>query len=163
MNVSEVPVASPCGADWRTMKPTDTKRFCDACKKHVHDLSAMTKSEARAVLASPPVEGLCVRYLHDAHGDIVFRQGPIAPTLLVRAKRMATFAAAAALPMAMAACGTMGRPQPTMGAPLPAMPAPSASASGVAPEVLIPVMGDVAPATPEAVPSATPAGDAGVR
>jgi hypothetical protein len=165
MHASDIPIATPCGADWRTMKPTDTKRFCDACKKHVHDLSAMTKAEARAVLASPPIEGLCVRYLHDVHGDIVFQQGPIAPTLLVRAKRMAMVAAAAALPMTMAACGTFGRPQPTMGDPLPAMPAPSASASAVAPDALSPMMGDVSPAMPETAPSATPGtpADAGVR
>jgi hypothetical protein len=147
MHASEIPIASPCGADWRTMKPTDTKRFCESCQKHVHDLSAMTRDEARAVLASPPVEGLCVRYLHDAHGDIVFRQGPIAPTLLVRAKRLATAAAAAALPLAMAACAgnaTTGSPPPMMGAvACPAPPMPSASA--VAPEPLIPRMGDVAP------------------
>jgi hypothetical protein len=152
MRTSEIPILSPCSADWRTMKPQDRKRFCDSCKKHVHDLSAMTSAEARAVLASPPLEGLCVRYLHDAHGDIVFQADPIPPTFLVRAKRLAAYAA---LPVAMAAC-TVGRatPPPVMGAPacpFPPPPASAASASGaVAPE-LIPVMGE-----PPAVRQGTP-------
>jgi hypothetical protein len=161
MHATEIPIATPCGADWRSMKPTDNKRFCDSCRKHVHDLSAMTKEEARAVLASPPVEGLCVRYLHDVHGDIVFQQGPIAPTLLVRAKRFAMVAAAAALPMAMAACGggATGSPPPLMGAvacPVPPIPTPSASASAIAPEVLIPAMGAPPAIAPSAAPSAAP-------
>jgi hypothetical protein len=154
MHAREIPISTPCGADWRTMKPSDTKRFCDTCKKHVHDLSAMTRGEAQAVLASPPVEGLCVRYLRDAHGDIVFRQGPIAPTLLVRARRIALVAAAAALPMAMAACGTMGSPRPTMGSPVPTTPNPSASASADAPDTLVPMMGEVV--APAVAPSSTP-------
>jgi hypothetical protein len=150
MRATEIPIASPCGADWRTMKPSDRTRFCDACKKHVHDLSAMSAPEARALLASPPTEGLCVRYLYDAHGDIVFRSAPVPPTMLVRARRAAVSAAAVAFPMALAACmGAPARPLPavapdaaasatqTIGEPpmvpmmgAPAIPAPSASASG---------------------------------
>jgi hypothetical protein len=157
MHATEIPIASPCGADWRMMKPTDTKRFCDSCQKHVHDLSAMTKAEARAVLASPPLAGLCVRYIHDAHGDIVFRQGPIAPTLLVRAKRIAIVAAAAAFPIAMTACGAAPPPH-SMGSPLPTAPATAVpSASAVAAEPLTPMMGGMAS------PSMAPVAPAPVR
>jgi hypothetical protein len=35
----------------------------------VHDLSTMTSVEARSLLASPPTEGLFVRYLYDTHGE----------------------------------------------------------------------------------------------
>jgi hypothetical protein len=133
MRATDIPIASPCGADWRTMKPSDTKRFCDACQKHVHDLSAMTPTAAKALLSSPPTEGLCVRYLYDAHGEILFRDAPLPTGMLVRAKRFATAAAAVALPMALAACSgsmpvqaTMGEVQVMMGAP-PPLPAPSAT------------------------------------
>jgi hypothetical protein len=133
MRANDIPIASPCTVDWRTMKPSDTKRFCETCKKHVHDLSSMTKVDARALLASPPTEGLCVRYLFDARGEIVFR--PIPATMLSRAKRFATAAAAVSLPMAIAACsGAVNDiPQPTMGVvacplPLPPEASPDAAA-----------------------------------
>jgi hypothetical protein len=139
MRTTDIPIASPCGADWRAMKPSDTKRFCDACRKHVHDLSAMTPEDARALLASPPTEGLCVRYLYDAHGDVVFRGAPLLPTgILVRARRVAKVAAAAMLPMALAACSSAMQEEPlpmTMGAvacplpPPPPPPSPTGSAS----------------------------------
>jgi hypothetical protein len=132
VNASEIPIASPCGADWTTMRPSDRKRFCDTCKKHVHDLSAMSKDEARAVLASPPTEGLCVRFLYDEYGDVVFQKQTIAPSFLVRAKRLATYAVAAAIPATLTAC--MGAPAPVpvmMGAvacPMPPIPPPAPAA-----------------------------------
>ncbi len=139
MRATEITIETPCGQDWQSMKPGDQKRFCGECKKHVHDLSAMSRAEARDVLESRPTEGLCVRYLYDAHGDIVFRDAPIPASFLSRAKRLA---AAAALPMSLAACsGAMGEtpppPMPMMGAvacPMPEIPpqpppTPSASAA----------------------------------
>ncbi len=148
MNTLDVPIASPCGADWRSMTPADKKRFCDSCKKYVHDLSEMNEAEARAILHAPPAEGLCVRYLHDVHGNLLFKPAPIAPALLVRARR---FAAMAALPMSMAACSSaypmMGAPPPpAMGAvacPLPQRTA-TPSASATVPDEPIPVMGEPA-------------------
>ena len=145
MRAADIEIETPCGQDWQSMKPGDRKRFCDECKKHVHDLSSMTRTEAREVLESRPTEGLCVRYVYDAHGDIVFRDRPIAASFLSRAKRIA---AAAALPMSLAACSggmaeTPPPPMPMMGAvacPMPDVPpepppnpTPSASASAQAP------------------------------
>ncbi len=139
MQATEIAIETPCGQDWQSMKPGDRKRFCGECKKHVHDLSSMSRAEAREVLQSRPTEGLCVRYLYDAHGDVVFRDAPIPASFLSRAKRIA---AAAALPMSLAACsGSMGEtpppPMPMMGSiacPMPEPPPqpeppPSASAS----------------------------------
>jgi hypothetical protein len=159
MRATDIPIASPCGADWRTMKPSDTKRFCDACQKHVHDLSAMTPTAAKALLSSPPTEGLCVRYLYDAHGEILFRDAPLPTGMLVRAKRFATAAAAVALPMALAACsGSMGDgPEPVMmgavACPMPT-PAPSASVPVQATMGEVQVMMGAPPPLP--APSATP-------
>ncbi len=104
------------------MKPGDRKRFCGECRKHVHDLSSMTRHEAREVLQSRPTEGLCVRYLYDAHGDVVFRGAPMPASFLSRAKRIA---AAAALPMSLAACSGAPPPAPMMGSiscPMPELP-----------------------------------------
>jgi hypothetical protein len=132
MRITEVPIASPCGVDWRTMKPSDTKRFCDACKKHVHDLSAMTLRDARALLASPPTEGLCVRYMYDAHREIVFRGACLPPSMLVKAKRFARAAVGAAtFPIALAACSSPMQEEvhTTMGIVACPLPPPSASPS----------------------------------
>jgi hypothetical protein len=148
MNTNDIPIASPCGQDWRTMKAGDRGRYCDACKKTVHDLSAMTRSEARALLESPPTEGLCVRYIHDVHGAIAFRD-TVPATRLVRARRALAAVAAMALPMSLAAC--MGAPaQPLMGSPTaPSNPPqePMMGAVALPPQPQRPP--DAGPVTPE--------------
>jgi hypothetical protein len=64
----QVRIADPCHADWDAMRGDERARFCGACTRHVHDLSAMTDREARALLASTP--NVCVRYAVDADGRI---------------------------------------------------------------------------------------------
>jgi hypothetical protein len=49
----------------RRAQPTDAQRYCGACEKHVHDLSALTRVEAKALLATRPI---CVRVRVDAQG-----------------------------------------------------------------------------------------------
>ena len=131
MNRSEIPIPTPCGADWNDMTPAGRSRFCDACRKHVHDLSEMTSDEARTLLSSPATEGLCVRYLCDTSGAVVFRPEPavrlVAPSRLARVKRYAAAAAALALPMSLNACmGTSVGPAQKLA---PAAAAPSTSGS----------------------------------
>lgn len=58
----------------------------------MHDLSQLSEREARSLLARAATAHLCVRYLHDAQGEIVFGAPLVAATTLVKAKR---FAAAA--------------------------------------------------------------------
>lgn len=109
MRTDDLPIASPCGQDWTGMKPAGMKkRFCDTCKMHVHDLSKMSRREAKTLLSSEATEGLCIRYLHDQHGDIVFTDS------LVRAKRFALGALAVAMPMTLTACmgAAPARPMP---------------------------------------------------
>jgi hypothetical protein len=123
MNRTDVPIASPCSADWSTMTLADRGRFCGECKKVVRELARMTESEARAMLASPPTEGLCVRYVHDATGEILFRRDVVPVGSLSRVKRAAALAlAAATLPLAVAGC--MGA-APVMGAAPPVSPDPA--------------------------------------
>jgi hypothetical protein len=152
MNRTDLPIAAPCSADWSTMTLADRGRFCGACRKVVRELAQLTETEARALLASPPTEGLCVRYLHDATGEILFRRGDVVPvSKLVR--RAAMIALAAALPLTTAAC--MGAaPPPVMGAAPYIAPPPSASASASVPPGPQVMMG--AP-PPVAAPSASAA------
>src|SRR5580692_10722938 len=98
MKRTELTIASPCTVDWTTMTLADRGRFCGECKKVVRELAQVTEAEARAMLASPPTEGLCVRYVHDATGEILFRKDAVVPVArLVR--RAAMIALAAALPL----------------------------------------------------------------
>ncbi len=74
MRMSELPIAEPCHEAWDAMdRSPGARRFCDRCTKHVHDLSALTEPEARAVLASAGTERICVRYRVDGSGVLKFR------------------------------------------------------------------------------------------
>ena len=41
MNRSEIPIASPCSADWSTMTLADRGRFCGQCRKVVRELAQL--------------------------------------------------------------------------------------------------------------------------
>lgn len=159
MNRSELPIASPCGADWdamiRDLAPGRStargpSRFCGECEKHVHELSALTELEARRLLASPATEGLCVRYLYDDAGNVRFAPEPtderalVAPSRLARAKRYVAAATALALPMSLTAC--MGAYQPPPPRALPAAASAGPNEHDPAP---------TAPAAPTARPAAS--------
>jgi hypothetical protein len=152
MNRTDLTIASPCTVDWTTMTLADRGRFCGECKKVVRELAQLTEAEARALLVSPPTEGLCVRYVHDATGEIVFRPDVVPVARLTRVRRAAAvMLAAASLPLAVAGC---------MGAAPPMPPKPPPPASTVDPSMMgVVVMGEppVLPAPPPApAPSAMP-------
>jgi hypothetical protein len=78
-----LPIQDPCHENWDAMnREGEARRFCEVCTKHVHDLSALTEGEARAVLAEESAKGrVCVRYRADQDGNIKFRQETVsAPT-----------------------------------------------------------------------------------
>ncbi len=123
MKNNELPIAAPCDADWSTMTLADRGRFCGACKKVVRELTQLTEPEARALLAAPPTEGLCVRYIHDHTGEIVFKPEVVPVSALTRMKRAAAVLAAASRPLALTGCmGTAPPPPPVMGAAVPMPP-----------------------------------------
>ncbi|MGD0528319.1 MAG: hypothetical protein ABSE49_24500 [Polyangiaceae bacterium] len=159
MHRNDLPIASPCTVDWTTMTLADRGRFCGDCKKVVRELAQLSEAEARAMLASPPTEGLCVRYVYDATGEIVFRPDVVPVARLARVRRAAAVAlAAASLPLAVAGCmGAAPPPRPpavpaaptvdpvTMGVvtmgepPPPPIPAPTTPATTTAPAPVLPV------------------------
>jgi hypothetical protein len=61
-------IPEPCTADWDAMRGDAKRRFCGSCSKHVHDLSAMTRPEARRVLDQGSV---CVRFQQDQAGNVL--------------------------------------------------------------------------------------------
>jgi hypothetical protein len=89
------------------MDPRGSARFCGKCDKLVHDLSALGERAARELMEQTP-ESLCVRYLHDATGQIWFgSERELVPTAaLSRKKRSLTAAALVAVtPVLFQACG----------------------------------------------------------
>jgi len=96
------------------MRPEEKGRFCFECSKKVHDLSAMTKDEAKDFLRSSSCNDICVSYQHHEDGTLVFREpaprpAPIVP--LARLRRPRSVAAAVAgvgMAMALAACAPHG-------------------------------------------------------
>lgn len=74
----------------------ETSRYCDECRKSVYDLSAMTRAEAVALLASSC--DLCVRYLYDLRGRPVHRPSG-------KKRVWLAVAAMAAAPLLIEACG----------------------------------------------------------
>jgi hypothetical protein len=111
MKHTDIRIDTPCGADWSQMTATDARaRLCAQCNKVVHDLTAMTEREVRGVVGDGPV---CVRYLYDVHGRVLFGGAPAgakivpASALLSRAARSRWLAAAAlaATAIVFEACG----------------------------------------------------------
>jgi Carboxypeptidase regulatory-like domain/Ankyrin repeats (3 copies) len=64
-----VEVKTPCEQDWKTMRGGSDIRFCDHCAKDVHNLSEMTRKQARKLVAQSN-GGICVRYLRRPDGRI---------------------------------------------------------------------------------------------
>jgi hypothetical protein len=129
----QITVKTPCARDFEQMKKEGTKRFCDACKTHVHthvhDLSSMTKADAQALLASRETEGLCVRFLYDERVKrAVFKDDLVGVSSLMRKAKAAV---ALALPLTLNACmgAYVGPKQPPAPAPpVAAEQAPAADA-----------------------------------
>ena len=67
----------PCHVAWDTMHAEDAspRRYCDTCEKHVHDLSAMTKREAEALLQASDWN-ICVNYEVNEDGEMLFQPEP---------------------------------------------------------------------------------------
>lgn len=148
MHRDDVPITTPCGADWSDMTAVDARaRLCASCNKVVHDLSAMDERDVRRTVSAGPV---CVRYLYDAHGRVLFgapEGATVVPAsaLLSKAARNKWLRAAAlaATAIVFEACGGndggYGRTAPAAedgGARDPDLePGPDADADAAAPRV----------------------------
>jgi hypothetical protein len=110
VRTSDVFIPEPCHEDWDRMRPEARGRFCAACKKTVHDLSAMTEDDASALLARSKPGDICVSYVATDGDRIRFQPAPVVP--IGRLRRRPTMAAglAAGLGLALAACAPHGEP-----------------------------------------------------
>ena len=64
-----IEVKTPCLQNWEEMRGNAQIRFCDHCAKDVHNLSEMTRKQARKIVAQS-AGGICVRYIRRPDGRI---------------------------------------------------------------------------------------------
>jgi len=136
------------------MDGDDRVRFCRECNRNVYNLSAMTKREARRVVAER--EGrLCVRFYQRRDGTVLTSDCPVGAKrafLLGAARAGAAVAGVAAGLVTLTACNSVEDDPAQTGQPLMGSLAPD-----TAPDQLImgeiaipanqPVMGKIAPPT----------------
>jgi hypothetical protein len=67
--LDSIDVPKPCDAAWDKMIGGDEKRFCLSCEKDVYNLSAMSRREARKLVANNAGK-ICVRYARLPNGKL---------------------------------------------------------------------------------------------
>lgn len=136
MRRQDIEIPEPCHADWEAMRPADKGRFCLECSKTVHDLSAMTKEEAKGFLRRTGCNDICVSFQHHEDGALVFREpaaqdaarlNAVVPLARLRRPRsVAAAVAGAGMAAALAACAPHGEaPAQRYAAEAPVFEAPS--------------------------------------
>ena len=50
ITLHDLHIPEPCAKNWHEMQGDDKKRFCDFCKKHVHNVTDMPESEFRQLM-----------------------------------------------------------------------------------------------------------------
>lgn len=142
VTLDQLKVVHPCPADFVAMRREGTdRRFCDHCRKHVHDLSLMTASEAERVICEMAGNGLCVRMARDSDGVVItLDYQPRRPLARWRRWPMVTLAVAiaAALAAFLHSTRTIGNTASFVVGEL-SMPTPTAPKMGAV------IMGDIAP------------------
>jgi hypothetical protein len=93
-------VASPCTASWAAMAGDERARFCGQCRRHVYNLSELSRSEAEALIER--TEGrLCVRFYQRADGTVMTSDCPVG----LQAVRRLALAVGAGVAMLLMAFG----------------------------------------------------------
>jgi hypothetical protein len=67
--LDSIDVQSPCSESWNEMRGGEQIRFCSHCAKDVHNLSEMTRKQARKIVAASN-GSICVRYARRPDGRI---------------------------------------------------------------------------------------------
>jgi hypothetical protein len=108
MKTTDVPINNPCNEDWDAMSGGRKRRHCGSCDKDVFHLSNMTRAEADELLATRD-SSICVRYTHDADGNLYFRDSTFGGRLDLQWEGLRKLVAAAALVvpgLGLVACDT---------------------------------------------------------
>jgi hypothetical protein len=70
LSLDVIRVAEPCPESWERMSGDDRVRYCAGCRKHVYNLSAMTRTEAERLVCEG-AGSLCVRFGRTETGQVL--------------------------------------------------------------------------------------------
>jgi hypothetical protein len=114
--LDRVRIASPCPAKWEDMTGDERVRHCAACNLNVYNLSAMSREDAAALLAShlTPTgaksgERLCGTWLRRADGTVIFGDCPVGFAKVRARTRRAAARLAAAVGLTALLSGMLAR------------------------------------------------------
>jgi hypothetical protein len=103
--LSQFAIPTPCPMEWDRMPGDERRRYCDACGKHVYNLSAM-RPEERASLTAKALSGddeVCGRLDHRPDGKLFASDDPPARPVVTTAAQYTI----RSLMMVIAACATI--------------------------------------------------------
>jgi hypothetical protein len=113
MNAIDLPfkirIASPCPARWEDMGGDHRVRFCDHCRKNVHNVSSMTAAETAALLGANGQGNVCVRLYQRADGTLLAEDCPVGVARHWRRVKTLVVGGVAAILMTMAHLSALGR------------------------------------------------------
>jgi hypothetical protein len=71
--LSQFTIPTPCSMDWNRMRGDDRRRFCEACGKDVHNLTAMGPDEIGPMMARLREQGgeICGRVFQRPDGTLI--------------------------------------------------------------------------------------------
>lgn len=144
--LTDLRIASPCSADWNAMTGDERRRFCAQCRLHVHNLSAMTRQEAEAVLQQAGQGRVCVRFYRRADGTVLTQDCPVGLRRRLRTAWARAAALCAALLTGFSACVRGAPPHALQGKVAPVSPPPPTQPVETKGEA---VMGDFASPRPD--------------
>jgi hypothetical protein len=101
--LDRIDVASPCSARWEDMRGDDRKRHCAQCNLDVHNIAALTRTEAETVLKGLAHGRVCARFYRRADGTILTADCPVGVMKLRRTARRALMRVAALIGLVGAA------------------------------------------------------------
>ena len=75
-HLDRLSITSPCPKRWEELTGEGTTRFCSSCELHVHDLSAMAREEAEALVEDKRTRGerLCATFVPSPEGGAMSRE-----------------------------------------------------------------------------------------
>lgn len=143
-------IQKPCPKTWSELAGDEQKRFCSECSLHVYNAAALSRREARELVASSSSR-VCMRLQYDARGVPIFSDSTVGTSGDASAARAPQTQAARAVHWALsAAAGLLAACHGS----LPSSTTPSTSSGGNEPPSKMgkvcstELLGDVAMPTP---------------